>query len=53
VNERAFFRLTVDFFNVFNMPGIPKTPDSTTGLINAQSSGNGSRALQFGLRFSW
>jgi len=53
VNERVFFRLNIDFFNVFNMPGIPKTPSSTTGLIDAQYSGNAARALQFGLRFSF
>jgi hypothetical protein len=53
VNERVFFRLTVDFFNVFNIPGIPKTPNSSTGLIDAESSGNGARALQFGLRLTW
>ncbi|MBI3210533.1 MAG: carboxypeptidase regulatory-like domain-containing protein [Candidatus Solibacter usitatus] len=53
VNDRMFFRLNIDFFNVFNMPGIPKTPDSTSGLIDAQFSGNGSRALQFGLRLNW
>ena len=53
INERAFFRLNIDFFNVFNMPGIPKTPDATTGLIDAQFSGNGARALQFGLRLTW
>jgi hypothetical protein len=53
VNERVFFRLNIDFFNVFNMPGIPKTPDATSGLIDAQSSGNGARSLQFGLRLTW
>jgi hypothetical protein len=53
VNERAAFRLNIDFFNVFNMPGIPKTPNSTSGLIDAQFSGNGARALQFGLRLNW
>jgi hypothetical protein len=53
VNERLFFRLNIDFFNVFNIPGIPKTPDSTTGIINAENSGNGARALQFGLRLTW
>jgi hypothetical protein len=53
VNERVFFRLNIDFFNVFNMPGIPKVPDSTTGIIDASLSGNGARALQFGLRLSW
>jgi len=35
------------------MPGIPKTPNSMTGLIDAQYSGSGARALQFGLRLSW
>jgi hypothetical protein len=53
VTERVYFRLNIDFFNVFNVPGIPKTPDSTTGLIAAQFSGNGSRSLQFGLRLTW
>lgn len=53
VRERVYLRLNIDFFNVFNMPGIPKTPDSSTGLIDAMFSGNGSRALQFGLRLTW
>ncbi len=53
VNERVAFRVNIDFFNVFNIPGIPKTPSSSTGLIDAQFSGNGARALQFGLRLSW
>ena len=53
VKERVHFRLNIDFFNVFNMPGIPKTPDSGSGIINAETSGNGARALQFGLRLSW
>jgi hypothetical protein len=53
VNERASFRLNIDFFNVFNMPGIPKTPNNATGIINAQNSGNGARSLQFGLRLNW
>ena len=53
VNERVSFRLNIDFFNVFNVPGIPKTPNSSSGLIDAQFSGNGSRALQFGLRLNW
>ena len=53
INERVYLRLNIDFFNVFNMPGIPKTPDPVSGLIDAQFSGNGSRALQFGLRLTW
>ena len=53
VTERAFFRLNVDFFNVLNMPGMPKTPSSGTGLIDASVSGNGARSLQFGLRLTW
>lgn len=53
VNERVFFRLNIDFFNVFNMPGIPKTPASSSGIIDAQYSGSGARALQFGLRLTW
>jgi len=46
-------RLNIDFFNVFNIPGIPKTPSSGSGIIDAQYSGNGARALQSGLRLSW
>ncbi len=53
VKERVSLRLNIDFFNVFNIPGIPKTPNSTTGLIAAQNSGNGARSLQFGLRLNW
>ena len=53
INERVYFRLNIDYFSVFNMPGIPKTPDPNTGLIDASFSGNGSRALQFGLRLTW
>ena len=53
VNEQVFFRLNIDFFNVFNMPGIPKTPNEYSGIIDATFSGNGARALQFGLRLSW
>lgn len=53
ISERLFLRLTIDFFNVFNMPGIPKTPDSSSGIIDASVSGNGARALQFGLRMTW
>jgi hypothetical protein len=53
VKERVFFRLNVDFFNVLNMPGVPKTPSSGTGIIDASVSGNGARALQFGLRLTW
>jgi hypothetical protein len=53
VNERAAFRLNIDFFNVFNMPGIPKTPNNSTGIINSSNSGNGARSLQFGLRLTW
>jgi hypothetical protein len=53
VKERVHFRVNIDFFNVFNIPGIPKTPDNTTGIIDATTSGNGSRSLQFGLRLTW
>jgi len=53
VNERVFFRLNIDFFNVLNMPGIPKTPDPDSGIIDASFSGNGARALQFALRLTW
>ncbi|MBI4902654.1 MAG: carboxypeptidase regulatory-like domain-containing protein [Acidobacteria bacterium] len=53
VTERVFFRLNVDFFNTLNMPGIPKTPNSATGIIDASLSGNGARAMQFGLRLTW
>jgi hypothetical protein len=53
VRERISFRLNIDFFNVFNMPGIPKTPNAGSGIIDAQRSGNGARSLQFGLRLNW
>ena len=53
VKERVYFRLNIDFIGVLNMPGIPKTPDSYSGLINATYSGNNSRSLQFGLRPTW
>ena len=53
VTEAVYFRMNIDFFNVLNMPGIPKTPDSTSGIINASLSGNSARSLQFGLRLSW
>ena len=53
VNERAYFRLNIDFFNTLNIPGIPKTPNATTGIIDATNSGNGARSLQFGLRLNW
>ena len=53
VTESVFMRLTIDYFNVFNMPGIPKTPNDTTGIIDASVSGNGARSLQFGLRLTW
>lgn len=53
VTERVFFRLNVDFFNALNMPGIPKTPASDTGIIDASVSGNGARSMQFGLRLTW
>ena len=38
---------------ILNMPGVPKTPSSGTGIIDASVSGNGARALQFGLRLTW
>jgi len=53
VNERVAFRANIDFFNVFNVPGIRKTPNEMTGLIDGQFSGNGARALQFGLRLTF
>jgi len=53
VTARVYFRLNIDFFGVLNMPGIPKTPNNYSGLINAMFSGNSSRALQFGLRLTW
>jgi hypothetical protein len=53
VNERCYFRLNIDFFGVLNMPGIPKTPDSSSGFLDTMYSGNSSRALQFGLRLTW
>jgi hypothetical protein len=45
--------VNIDLLNLLNIPGIPKTPSSGTGIIDAQYSGNGARALQFGLRVNW
>jgi hypothetical protein len=53
VKQQVAFRLNIDFFNVLNMPGILKTPSSGSGIIDAQYSGNGAGALQFGLRLNW
>ncbi|HWQ54307.1 MAG TPA: TonB-dependent receptor [Bryobacteraceae bacterium] len=51
LTERAFLRLNVDFFNVFNMPGT--TMPDTSGVITTRTSANSPRVLQLTLRVSW
>jgi hypothetical protein len=52
INDRLKLRVNMDFFNVFNMPGIPM-PDASTGIIGLQNSDNGPRTLQWTLRLNW
>ncbi len=52
LNERFKLRLNMDFFNVFNMPGIGM-PASGDGVISQRNSNNAPRELQFTLRLSW
>jgi hypothetical protein len=52
ITERVNLRFNLDAFNVFNQPGLPM-PNSTTGLIDLRSSGQGARTLQYSLRLTW
>jgi hypothetical protein len=50
--EQLNFRLSADFFNVFNHPGNPNTVGGD-GLLNIRNSGTAGRVLQLGLRLNW
>jgi hypothetical protein len=50
--EQLNFRLSADFFNVFNHPGNPNTVGGD-GFLNTRNSGNAGRVLQLGLRLNW
>ena len=52
LREQMFFRVNIDFFNVFNMPGT-NLPNATTGIILNQTSANSARLLQLTGRLSW
>ncbi|MFB3829928.1 MAG: TonB-dependent receptor [Bryobacteraceae bacterium] len=52
INERFTLRFNADFFNVLNMPGLAM-PDSGSGVLSLQNSGQGARQLQLTLRLSW
>ena len=50
--EQLNFRLSADFFNVFNHPGNPNTIGGD-GFLNTRNSGTAGRVLQLGLRLNW
>ena len=52
LGERAFVRLNVDFFNVFNVAG---TANAITadGIVQTRNSGNAAREMQLTLRLTW
>ena len=50
--EQLNFRLSADFFNVFNHPGNPNTVGGD-GFLNIRNSGTAGRVLQLGLRLNW
>ncbi|MEK7403839.1 MAG: carboxypeptidase-like regulatory domain-containing protein [Acidobacteriota bacterium] len=52
INERVFFRLNADFFNVLNHPGNPSGIGSS-GVLSVRFSGSGARQLQLTLRLTW
>ncbi len=52
ISERFKLRLNVDFFNVFNMPGLD-APNSTSGIVALDSSAQNARQLQLTLRLLW
>ena len=53
IYERFRFRLSADFFNVFNQPGNPNSFVSNTGILSTQSSGNSPRVVQLSGRLTW
>lgn len=52
ITERVRLRFNADFFNVFNMPGMPNV-NATSGIISMQNSVNAPRQLQLTLRLLW
>jgi hypothetical protein len=50
--ERFKFRLSGDFFNIFNHP-IDLNPNKTTGLIDLSQQSNDPRIIQLGARLEW
>jgi hypothetical protein len=50
--ERFKFRMSGDFFNVFNHP-IDLNPNKTTGLIDLSQQLNDPRIIQLGARLEW
>ena len=52
INERFNLRFNADFFNVLNRAGLV-LPNSSSGILSLQNSGQGARELQLGLRLSW
>jgi hypothetical protein len=52
LNDRLKVRLNMDFFNVFNAPGIPM-PEAGSGLLSLRNSNVAGRELQWTLRLNW
>ena len=51
INEQFTLRINMDFFNVFNMPGI--TMPAANGILSTQLSNNEARNLQMTIRLQW
>src|SRR5262249_32461833 len=53
--EQMFLRFNIDFFNVFNMPGLslPNPSNTFSGVLLKQTSANAPRVLQVTGRLSW
>jgi hypothetical protein len=52
IGERAFVRLNVDFFNVFNVAGTAASM-TADGIVQVRNSGNAAREMQLTLRVTW
>jgi hypothetical protein len=52
LREGIHLRFNIDFFNVFNAPGMTM-PNATTGIVTNQFSQNSPRVLQLTGRLSW
>ena len=53
--EKAVFRFSLDFFNVFNHPNNPVAVSSSTyiGILSTRNSGSAARVAQLAGRFTW